>query len=62
MSGKCICETGEELSMGGGMSDTSLRVFQDDGDWTVEVSHPDNYAPDCYWPVYHCPICGRELK
>ncbi len=64
MCEKCICETGEERHVESDWAElavTTLSVSKEYGEWRVTVSHPDNYGPCSYSPVFFCPLCGREL-
>ncbi len=64
MGDKCICETGGERHVDSDWAElaaTEISVSNEFGEWRVTVSHPDNYGPSSYGPVFFCPLCGRKL-
>ena len=62
MEEKCICETGDEMSSEFGKW-PRISVYRNeyDGAWYVGIDYDDYEAGGEYGPIYHCPICGKEL-
>lgn len=64
MDRQCICETGEELQSPLRDYWEKISVYRNehDGAWYVGIDFDDIESGGEYGPIYHCPICGRELK